>query len=117
MCEALEINCFPLRFSKSGHGLPSQGLTTHAHYSLPSKFFLAIIFSIILRKWILHFINKNSRGVSDGKFILLLDVLILGLWEMATGEWNNIKIIYGFFERKMGSFFEGWSYVCSNGYG
>ena len=83
----------------------------------PSKIFLAIIFSIILRKWILHFINNISRGVSDGKVLLLLDVLILGPWEMATGEWNNIKIIDGFFERKMGSFFKGWSYVCSNGYG
>ena len=117
MCEALEINCFPLRFSKSGHGLPSQGLTTHAHYSLPSKFFLAIIFSIILRKSILHFINNICRDVSDGKGFSWDVLIFLGPWEMATGEWDSIIIIDGFFERKMGSFFKGWSYVCSNGYG
>ena len=83
----------------------------------PSKIFLAIIFSIILRKSILHFKNNISRDVSDGKVFFMGCLIFLGPWEMATGEWDNFIIIDGSFERKMGSFFKGWSYGCSHGYG
>ena len=40
-----------------------------------------------------------------------------GPWEMVTGEWENSIITDGSFEKKMGSFFMGWSYGCSHGYG
>ena len=41
----------------------------------------------------------------------------LGPYEMVTGEWKYSIITGGSFSRKMGSFFKGWSYGCSHGYG
>ena len=41
----------------------------------------------------------------------------LGPYEMVTGEWIYPKITGGSFGKKMGSFFRGWSYGCSHGYG
>ena len=41
----------------------------------------------------------------------------LGPYEMVTGEWKYSIITGGSFGKKMGSFFTGWLYGCSHGYG
>ena len=41
----------------------------------------------------------------------------LGTHEMVTGEWKNLIITGGSCGKKLGSFFRGWSYGCSHGYG
>jgi len=83
----------------------------------PSKIFDFVIFSIILRKLILHFKNNKVRDDSEGNVVFMGCPIFLGPWEMVTGEWKNLLIIDGSFEKKMGSFCKVWSYRCSHGYG
>ena len=101
-----------------GHGLPSQGLTNPCSLQPPSKILHFVIFSINLGKLILHFRNDKLDEISSDENVVFKGLSnVLGPWEMVTGEWDNLIIIDGSFEKKMGSFFKGWSYGCSHGYG